>query len=462
MSKNGLVKWVQSFDPYVPDQLQVRPGLHPIQLEESKTKTTFAKYALVAIVFFFLWASFAPLDGGVHIPGTVVVQGNRKAVQHPEGGVIEKILVHEGSVVKQGDVLVRINPLNLEAQLNAIDLDYINALVVESRLISERQGLTSIKWLSELDSFGDTPKVREAKSSQESIMRSRRQDLDGRINILSQEAAGLENQIRELGQLINVRKDQLKLLNEDVGNLKQLAAEGFVPQSKANELQRNRSDLIAGISTTTSDISKARSSMSEARLKILQEKSSFLKEVDSELSEVQKNRKAFKLNAESIKFDLSLADLKAPADGVVVGLQVFTEGGVIKGGEKLMDIVPQSERLIVHAKVPTDLIDKVKKGLATDLRFTAFNATTTPVIPGTVTLVGADKLMKSAQDDVSAPAEYYLAYVETTEDGLAQLGSHQVQAGMTVDVIVKTGQRTFMAYLLKPILDRFAVSFKEN
>lgn len=462
MSKNGLVKWVQSFDPYVQDDLLVRPGLHPIQLEESKTKTTLAKYALVAIVAFLVWATFAPIDGGVHIPGTVVVQGNRKAVQHPEGGVIEKILVREGSVVKQGDTLVRINPLSLEAQLNAVDLDYINALVIESRLSSEREGLASVRWLPELSTFGDAPKVREAKASQESIMQSRRRDLEGRVNILSQEAAGLEGQIRELGGLINVRKGQLKSINEDVNNLKQLAAEGFVPQSKANELQRNQSDLIAGISATTSEISKARSSLSEARLKALQERSAFLKEVDTELSEVQKNRKAFKLNAESIKFNLSLAELKAPSDGIVVGLQVFTEGGVIKAGEKLMDIVPQSEQLIVHAKVPTNLIDKVKTGLPADLRFTAFNATTTPVVPGTITLVGADKLLKSAQDDVSTPAEYYMAYVETTAEGLKQLGSNQVQAGMTVDVIVKTGQRTFMSYLLKPILDRFAVSFKEN
>lgn len=462
MSKNGIVKWVQSFDPYVQDQLPSKHGLYPIQLEESKTKTSFAKYALVAIVFFFLWASFAPLDSGVNVPGTVVVQGNRKAVQHPEGGVIEKILVHEGSVVKQGDTLVRINPLRLEAQLNAVDLDYINALVMESRLSSERQGLANIKWLPELDSFGDTPKVREAKASQESILQSRRRDLEGRINILSQEAAGLEGQIRELGSLIGVRKEQLNLINEDVKNLRQLASEGFVPQSKANELQRNRSDLIAGISTTTSDISKARSALSEARLKILQERSTFLKEVDAELSEVQKNRKAFKLNAESIKFNLSLTDLKAPSDGVVVGLQVFTEGGVIKAGDKLMDIVPQSEHLIVHAKVPVDVIDKVKVGLPADLRFTAFNRTTTPVVPGNVTLVGADKQLKTAQDDVSTPAEYYLAYVETTSEGLALLGSNQVQAGMSVDVIVKTGERTFMSYLLKPILDRFAVSFKEN
>lgn len=462
MSKNGLTKWVQTFDPYKTDTLPSRDGIMPIVLEESATKTRFARYALIAIAVFLIWAMLAPLDNGVHVSGTVVVQGNRKAVQHPQGGIIDKILVKEGSVVKQGTPLLRINPLSLQAELNAVDLDYIDALVIESRLTSERAGLPSIRWLPELGAFADSPKAKEAKASQEALMMSRRSDLESRTNILSQEVAGLESQISELGGIIAIRKDQLKLLNEDVNNLRNLATEGFVPRSRANELERNRSDLVAGISTTTSEISKARSSLSEARLKINQERTTFLKEIDSQLSEVQKSRKAFKLNAESVRYNLSMSELKAPVDGTVVGLKVFTEGGVIKAGETLMEIAPQSEALIVHAKVPTNLIDKVHVGLASDLRFTAFNSATTPVVPGKVTLVGADKQLKTPQDDVSTPPEYYLAYVETTAEGKQLLGSSQVQAGMSVDVIVKTGERTFMSYLLKPFLDRLATSFKEN
>lgn len=462
MSKNGLTKWVQSFDPYIPENLPSRDGLHPILLDEAETKTKFAKFAMVAILAFLVWALFAPLDDGVHISGTVVVQGNRKAVQHPQGGIVEKILVKEGSVVKQGDPLIRINPLSLQAEANSIDLDYINALVTESRLLAERQGVNTIRWSSDLDSFGASPKVQEAKAGQVSIMQSRRDDLNSRLSILAQEAAGLESQIRELGGVIAIRKDQLKLLNEDVNNLKQLASEGFVPKSRANELERSRSELVAGISSTTSEISQARSSLSAARLKMVQEKSEFMKEVDAQLSEVQRGRKTYKLNSESVKFNLSLAELKAPVAGTVVGLNVFTEGGVIKGGETLMEIVPQSENLIVHAKVPVNLVSKLKVGSEADLRFTAFNQTTTPVISGRVSLVGADKQLKTPQDDVSTPPEYYMAYVETSADSLAQLGGNQVQAGMGVDVIVKTGERTFMSYLLKPILDQFAVSFKEN
>jgi protease secretion system membrane fusion protein len=194
----------------------------------------------------------------------------------------------------------------------------------------------------------------------------------------------------------------------------------------------------------------------------VQEKSAFAKEVDRELSEIQKNRKAFKLNAESVRFNLSLAEIKAPVDGVVVGLQVFTEGGVIKGSETLMEIVPQKGNLLVHAKVPPDYVDNVRVGQEADLRFTAFNRATTPVVPGKVVLVGADRQLKTAEDNEATPPEYYLAHVETTPEGVALLGGNNVQAGMSVDVIVKTGERTFMSYLLKPIVDRLAISFKEN
>lgn len=462
MSGNGLVKWVQKFDPYVPQNIPSRDGLHPILLEESRTKARFGRYALIAIGVFTVWALWAPLDNGVHVSGTVMVQGNRKAVQHPQGGVVEQILVKEGSVVKQGDTLIRINPLGLQAELNAIDLDYINSLVVESRLTAERDGSATIRWLSELDEFGKEPKVQEAKASQERILASRRQDLNSKTSVLSQVAAGYEAQIRDLGEVIATRRDQLRLISEEVKNLKQLASEGFVPGSKATELERSRSELLAAISSTTSEISKARSALSEARLKVVQEKSAFAKEVDRELSEIQKSRKAFKLNAESVRFNLSLAEIKAPVDGVVVGLQVFTDGGVIKGSETLMEIVPQKGNLLVHAKVPPDYVDNVRVGQEADLRFTAFNRATTPVVPGKVVLVGADRQLKTAEDNEATPPEYYLAHVETTPEGVALLGGNNVQAGMSVDVIVKTGERTFMSYLLKPIVDRLAISFKEN
>ncbi|MEO5377107.1 MAG: HlyD family type I secretion periplasmic adaptor subunit [Magnetococcus sp. DMHC-6] len=462
MIKKILQAWRQAINPYQRDKLTPRYNLEPITIVESDLKKISFRYFLWAFVLFFIWASYAPLDAGVHLNGTIIVQGNRKAVQHPHGGVVDEILIYEGSQVKQGDVLIRINQLSTQADLNSKELDYINALCEESRLIAERERLNKIHWLDELIAFGSTTKVEEAKMMQVRLINSRRQDFNNKVSILQEQIAGLEQLITELQGIIKIRKHQLELITEDAKNNADLAKEGYVSQSHANELERARSDLLANIASTIADISKHRSNITSAKLQIAQETSAFFKDVDAALKDVQQKRKSLQTAVDSLRFNLSLTDLKAPVSGTVVGLNVYTVGGVIKGGDVLMEIVPISEQLIIDAKVPTHLIDKVRKGLDADIRFTAFSLVTTPVIPGKVILVGADRLLKSAQDDPMTPAEYYLAQVETTQKGYKLLGNNVIQAGMPVDVIVKTGERTFLSYILKPIMDRFAVSFKED
>lgn len=460
--KQRVRKWMDSFDPYHPDKLKPRSGLEPIAIEESRLKQRVARYFIIALIVFLVWAFFAPLDAGVHVTGSVVVQGNRKAVQHPQGGVVQEILVKDGMNVNKGDTLIRINPLSAQAALNSAELDYINALCEESRLFSERELADHITWLSDIDAYADTKKVEEAKQLQSRLFQSRRDEILNKIQILEEQVLSFEDQIGELKQIIDIRKHQLKLVSADAENNATLAKEGYVSQSRANELERSRSDLVASIATTTSDISKTQFNITSTRLQISQERSTYFKEIDGLLKEIQHKRKASRANLESLKFNLSLAEIKAPVGGTVVGLSVFTEGGVIKDGEVLMEIVPLEKQLVIDAKVPTNLIDKVHEGLDADIRFTAFSQTTTPVIPGTVMMVGADKQVKTDNHDSTAPPEYYLAQIETTEEGLQLLGEKSIQPGMPVDIIIKTGERTFISYILKPLSDRFAISFKED
>jgi protease secretion system membrane fusion protein len=179
-----------------------------------------------------------------------------------------------------------------------------------------------------------------------------------------------------------------------------------------------------------------------------------LKEVDTQLQEIQKNKDATLVKLEATQFDRDLTEVKAPVSGSVVGLKVFTVGGVITAGQVLMEVVPKDETLIVQAKIPSLIIDKVRVGMPTDMRFTSFNITTTPVVSGVVKVVGADKEPAQNPND-----EYYLGLVEVTKEGLQKLAGLKIQPGMTVDVIVKSGERTFMSYLLKPLSDRFATAF---
>lgn len=196
--------------------------------------------------------------------------------------------------------------------------------------------------------------------------------------------------------------------------------------------------------------------MAQARLELVQNDAKFQKELNEQLTEIQKQRKSLNIQVESLRFDRDLAEVKAPASGVVVGLKVNTVGGVIRAADVLMEIVPDDGKLVIEARVPPFFIDKVRRGMETDMRFSAFNRNTTPVIDGMVTLVGADLLPAEKEQD-----EYYLAMIETTAQGLATLGGLEVQPGMPVEVIVKNGERTFMSYLVKPITDSFAVAFKD-
>lgn len=453
-----LTRWIDGFNPYQPERLE-RDGVKPIRLEESQSKRTFARIAVATFLLFLAWALFAPLDAGVAVNGTVVVQGNRKAVQHPAGGVVTELLVREGDMVKQGDVLLKINPLSTEANLSGAELDYINALAIESRLQAERVGAASITWQRELQDFGSTdPRVNEAKALQVKLFQSRRSEYDDQQRIYQEQLIGLLAQLRELHSVLALRKEQLAVLNEEASSNRELASEGFIPRSRANEVERTRSEMLSSLSNVSAEIAKIQSSIAATRLQLTQHQASFRKEVDAQLADVQKSRKTGKGKVDALQFDLSLAEIKAPVAGTVVGLKANTVGGVITSGQVLMEIVPREGRLIVEADVPPHSIDKVHVGLEADMRFSAFNLNTTPVIPGKIILVGADRLVGTPP---IKPAEYYLAQVETTNEGMKLLGDKVVQPGMPVEVIVKTGERSFFSYLIKPITDRFARSFKD-
>lgn len=454
--KNRFAAWLDQLNPYDPERLE-RDGVRPIRLEEAQSKRVLARIALLSFVLFMGWALFAPLDAGVGVSGTVVVMGNRKAVQHPAGGVVTELRVREGDAVRQGDVLLKVNPLTTEANLSGVEMDYINALATESRLQAEREGAGSINWLPELRAYGSDPRVAEAQALQTKLFQSRRSEYGDQQRIYQEQLLGLQAQLRELHNVLTLRKEQLLGLNEEASSNRELANQGFIPRSKANEVERTRSEMLSSLSNVTAEIAKVQSGIAATRLQLTQHQASYRKEADTQLADVQKNRKAGKGKVEALQFDLSLAEIKAPVDGTVVGLKVNTVGGVIQSGQVLMEIVPREGRLIVEAQVPPQSIDKVHVGLEADMRFSAFNLNTTPVIPGRVSLVGADKIPGASPQQ----GDYYLAQVETTAEGLGLLGDRVVQPGMPVEVIVKTGERSFFSYLVKPLSDRFARSFKD-
>ena len=434
--------WIDSWNPYSPEKLHGR-GLKPVGIEESDIRRHAARWFLGFFFLFLAWAMLAPIDAGVTVPGQVSVLGNRKTVQHPTGGVVQEIMVREGAEVKAGEVLLRINPLKSEADLTGVELQYINLLATESRLKAERDGTGAIQWEGELTKRfkpGDVH-VQEAKNLQQQLFNSRRAEYNSQVSSLNEQITGLT-------AMMQARRTQQRSLREEMTNTNKLANDGFVPKSQANLAERQNSDIESSIASTQADIARA-------KLQISQVRSALLKDVDNQLQEIQKNRDAMLTKLDAATFDRELAEVRAPVSGSVVGLKVFTVGGVITSGQVLLEVVPKDETLIVQAKIPATIIDKVRVGMETDMRFTAFNQTTTPVIPGVVKLVGADKEPGTDKE------EYYLGQVEATKEGLQKLAGLKVQPGMSVDVVIKAGERTFMSYLLKPLSDKFAMAFKD-
>lgn len=436
--------WIDSWNPYTPDKL-ANKGLKPVEVEESDIRRGAARWFLGFFAVFLLWATLAPIDAGVTVQGNVSVLGNRKAIQHPTGGVVQEIMVKEGAQVEEGQVLLRINPLKSEAEMTGVELQYINLLATESRLKAERDNTNAITWTEELSKqFKSTDsRVAEAKALQVQLFNSRRAEYNSQV-------ASLNEQINGLTVMLNARKVQQRSLTEEMASTRSLAKDGFVPMSQANQAERTKSENDSSIASTQAD-------MARARLQITQLRTALLKDVDNQLQEIQKNRDAMSSRLDSAKFDRDLVEVRAPVSGSIVGLKVFTVGGVITSAQVLMEVVPKDETLIVQAKIPASIIDKVRVGMPTDMRFTAFNQSTTPIIPGSVTVVGADKEPGTNPNE----GEFYLGQVETTKEGLELLGSLKVQPGMPVDVIIKAGERTFMSYLLKPLSDKTARAFKD-
>lgn len=379
-----------------------------------------------AVVVFFLafaaWSVMAPLDEGVAVEGSVTSLGNRKMVQHPIGGVVSKIWVTEGQAVKEGELLVQLNPLNSDANLASAQLQLINLLASESRLRSERQDLPAIQWLAVLEKMGKDPRVLEAKSVQLKLFEARK---------------------AEYVTSLRTKKEQLELLKADAQNALKLAAEGLMPRLDANnmarEALRNESEL---------------SQLVNARLS----------KIDQELSDILGLKDAVQAKVQSLSFDRGQFDIRSPVTGVVSGLRVNTLGGVVTPAQTLMEVVPGSNDLVIEARVPTYLIGKIKHGMQANLRFVAFVQRNTPVLQGEVILVGADKV---ASDKIGDPshsaeanrAEYYLVRIAIKDDLAEKLPGKTLQPGMPVDVVFKGGERSFLAYLFKPLTDQLAKSF---
>ncbi len=414
------------------------------------------RIVIVGLGGFLLWSFLAPLDKGVPLSGTVTVSSHRKAVQHQTGGIIDKILVKEGETVSSGQVLVEMNDIQVNAQAEITRGQLYSARAVEARLIAERDDANEITFPSSLLT-SDDPRVISNLILQRQLFTSRKLSLQHEIAGLDENIAGLEMQLTGLKASEISKQKQLSLLNTQLNNMRELAEDGYVPLNRVFEMDSNHARLTGEISETTGNIGRIQRQISELLLRRIQRQEEHQKEVRQQLSDIQREAESLHSRLLAQDFELDNVQVKAPVDGIVVGLDIFTEGGVISPGFRMMDIVPNEDTLVITGEVPVHLIDKVHPGLHVDLIFSAFNQNKTPNIPGVVSRVSADRL---TNEHTGIP--YYNLKVKVTTEGMKLLAHHQVRAGMPVEIFVKTGERSLVSYMFKPILDRLHSAMSEE
>jgi membrane fusion protein, protease secretion system len=398
---------------------------------------------------FMLWALLAPLDAGVSAPGTVVVVGNRKAVQPLVAGKIAAVLVKDGDEVKAGQTLVRLDDTQSRSQLDISQGQWLTSLATEARMVAERAGRSTPDFPAALLNEKSDPRASTAMALQTQLLATRRGALNSELSAMAENIRGLELQTQGTEASRRAKQEQLNLLNDMIKNQRALADEGFLPRNRVLEQERAAAGIAGAMAEDLGTIGRNRQSMAEIKTRMATRQQEVRKEVETLLADTQRDASTLKSRLEALQFDVANTDIKAPSEGVVMGLTVNTVGGVVAAGSPMMEIVPKNEALRIEAQILPHLIDKVKPGLEVDILFSAFNQATTPRIAGKIVQVSADVLIEPKQN-----TPYFKAMVEVTTQGLLKMKGHDIRAGMPVEVFVRTGERTAMNYFIKPLLDR--------
>jgi HlyD family secretion protein len=403
------------------------------------------------------WAVVVPLSAAVMVSGTLVVEGEVKKVQHPTGGVIAQILVHDGMHVKEGELVVRLNEIQVGANLQVVMKQLDETRVRIARLIAERDGMDEPKLPRGLATRTGDKDIEQLIMSENSLFKARasarqsqKELLRGHVGQLGEEIAGIEAQIKS-------KRTQLDLISSELRGVQTLYDKQLVPLTRLTALQRESARLDGEREQLVSAIAETRSKISEAELQIIRIDQDLRAEVTKDLRESQDKESELTERSVAAQDQMNRIDLRAPTSGVVHQLAVHTVGGVIGPAEVIMEIVPDSDNLQVQARLPPKDIDQVLVGQKTLVRLSAFNQHTTPQLNGVVSYVSAD-----LSHDKQTDAAYYTLKVSLPGAELRRLGALQLVSGMPAELFLQTGSRTMMSYLLKPITDQLQRTFSER
>ena len=419
-------------------------------------------FGLIVVCVIFLglgiWSATAPLARAVPAMATLSLKGERKTIQHFEGGIVGSLHVAEGQTVEKGQLLISLDPLKASANVARHNGQLDQALAREARLESELAGYRTMEISGELlERLNRNEVIIDIVEAEQRHMTARRESLDGHISILKQRIDQLDNEIKglEIQRASNIEQHQI-FQNELVG-LRELNRKGYYPKTKILAVERAMAQLRGAAGSDLARIARAQSSQRESENQIISVMQRFKETIIKELRDVQVEITDLNERVLVAKDILKRIDIKAPKAGLVQALQIHTIGGVVAPGESLMEIVPQDDDLIVNAKISPNDIDNVKVGQTAEVRLTALNLRSTPSIYGIVMSISGDRI-----EDPRLTDSFFLARIEISEDEQKKLEGMKLTAGMPAEVLIKAGERTALDYLLKPMTDAFVKGLNED
>ena len=407
---------------------------------------------------FLLWAALAPLDEGVPTIGMVTLDTKRKSVQHLSGGIVKEVLVQEGQQVKEGDPLLRLDGAVAKSNYESVRQRYLGYRTMQSRLFAEQAGRDVIEWHADVKAAMGDPLIKQQVSTQQQLIQARRAALAADLQGIEENSQGLKEQFNSYQNILVQRRSQLALLSEELNNTRGMVKEGYAPRNKQFELERMVAESNAAIEDLMGNSLRITRQIAELKQRSVARKQEYRKEIESQLADITREVQSDAEKFVAVTADLDRMEIKSPATGQVVGLSVQTVGAVLQPGQKLLDVVPDTQTLLLEAHIPPHLIDKVQNGLPADIRFNSFANSPQLVVEGKVLSVSGDLLSDPQQPQYT----YYLARLQVTPSGMKTLGQRQMQPGMPAEVVIKTGERSLLTYLLHPLTKRFAASLKEE
>lgn len=422
---------------------------------------------IVATLFFILflgWAALAPLDAAAIAPGKVTVSGQRQTVQHRDGGVVGAIFVREGQHVQEGQVLIRLAAAEVQARERALASQVIGLLAQRARLRAEQLGLSAIPAPPEFSALlpEDRAEAQRAMKVQDLQLRTRSSLLSTQKGVLGQQRAQVGEQSTGYRRQLEAINEQERLISEELESLRTVADKGFVSKNRIRALERAQADLVGQRGRLQAAIAQSSESIGESRLRIVETEHSRQERIAADLRDVEFSLGELAPRWKAAQDEVERTEVRAPATGSVVGLSIFTVGGVVSPGQKLMDIVPDKRPLVIEARFSPNDVDDLTVGRLADVHFTGLPARQLSPLRGRIERVSADSFV-----DEKTGVAFFTGEVVVPPEQISLVRRQRgpdfhLKAGMPVEVLVPLRQRTALQYLLEPLTDAVRRSFREH